>query len=394
MKETMMYLSSIKSRYFMLLVYLFLIAGATSCRDDHFESDLADDSIQLSKAELIQQALSRLPQTRGVSTLPVRMVTIKDTVTIRCFIIGSMKIDWGDDSTVLATGYKTYTHIYSDDLPSHGICIEGSHQAIKHLHVQDNELIYLDVTNNINLQYFDCMRNYLDELDLTDCPNLRTLHAANNELSFIDITHLSLLETLEIGYNRLTHIDVSKNFHLRTLQVGSNKITDIDLRENINLSHIVLSGLSLRTINNRIISDTSFSLFSNLMFLDISHTPFTSLDLSDNPLVFGIDISGSDVMRLDISKIKINWLNAAGSRLTDWIYTRVSLENLYNLRIENTPYEKFETNTSYLISTLPDRNEPHENGLTQQGHLYTYSHAIMNPTNLSALTLKNWVVNE
>ncbi len=192
----------------------------------------------------------------------------------------------------------------------------------------------------------------------------------------------------------MTHIDVSKNFHLRTLQVGSNKITDIDLRENINLSHIVLSGLSLRTINNRIISDTSFSLFSNLMFLDISHTPFTSLDLSDNPLVFGIDISGSDVTRLDISKIKINWLNAAGSRLTDWIYTRVSLENLYNLRIENTPYEKFETNTSYLISTLPDRNEPHENGLTQQGHLYTYSQAIMNPTNLSALTLKNWVVNE
>ncbi len=51
MRKTVMYLNSIKPRYFMLLVYLFLIAGATSCRDDNFESRINSTGFESAAAD-------------------------------------------------------------------------------------------------------------------------------------------------------------------------------------------------------------------------------------------------------------------------------------------------------------------------------------------------------
>ena len=91
MKKFKMYLSSIKSMYFILLSCLTLLLGTISCSNDNFETDLPEEAKQLSKAELLQkyskaelieQALSRMPQTRAENNR-VRMVTIKDSITIR-----------------------------------------------------------------------------------------------------------------------------------------------------------------------------------------------------------------------------------------------------------------------------------------------------------------------
>ena len=93
MKKAIKYLSGMKSRCFMLLTCLILLVGATSCSSDDFETNLPEESKQLSKsellqkyskAELIEQALSRMPQTRADNNR-VRMITIKDSITIRIF---------------------------------------------------------------------------------------------------------------------------------------------------------------------------------------------------------------------------------------------------------------------------------------------------------------------
>ncbi len=71
MKKAIKYLSGMKSRCFMLLTCLILLVSATSCSNDNFETNLPDEPKQLSKsellqkyskAELIEQALSRMPK--------------------------------------------------------------------------------------------------------------------------------------------------------------------------------------------------------------------------------------------------------------------------------------------------------------------------------------------
>ena len=93
-------LSSMKFRCLMLLACLILLVGVTSCSSDEFETNLPEEPKQLSKAELLQkyskaelieQALSRMPQTRADNNR-VRMITIKDSITIRYSATEDMKI--------------------------------------------------------------------------------------------------------------------------------------------------------------------------------------------------------------------------------------------------------------------------------------------------------------
>lgn len=379
----------------MFVVCLTLLVGAISCSNDDFEVNAPYESKELSNAELIELALSRMPQTRGDAPFPVMMVTTKKTVTIKCGVAENVEINWGDGSTipVVKNIINGYTHTYSDNQPSHGIFLKGSNQAITTLLVENNELIYLDVINNTELGFLACTGNKLAALDLTGCPNLLTLWAMRNNLSSIDVTHLPSLEALTLNDNQLTDIDVSKNLNLLSLFVGNNKITTLDLTKNTNLNCISLSGLSINTINNLPISNTSFSIFSKLKELDVSDTPFTSLDLSSNPLVFGIVISGTAITQLDISNLEIDYLDAVNSSLTNLKYTSNNLLYTYYLRIIDTPFEELSSNLYPLITALPDRNSPDEDGSVRQGNLCTSSSALIAPF-LSYLTAKNWVISQ
>ena len=430
MRKTVMYLSSIKPRYFMLLVYLFLIAGATSCRDDHFESDLTDDSIQLSKAELIQQALSRMPQTRGDNPNAVVMVTIKNTVNFRCWALDSMVIHWGDASTTSMTQKipnVNYSHTYTDGKPSHLIYISGSKQSIRNLLVGDNGLIFLDISYNENLMVLNCTNNHLDEVGWTGCSGLQYLYVANNELATIEVSHLIMLQGLDVKENRLTSLNVSKNQKLARLWIGKNQITDLDISENPNLfilemennpissldltqhvdmatlnvsctlikkldlrrntklQYLSLEGLSLETFNNHPVDDMSFSIYPQLKQLNVAYTPYTALDLFYNPLIQDINISGTEISRLDIADLSVKYLSASYSKLTSLIYTPNSLANLYELRIERTPFEKDESVLDFAL-VLPSRSEE------EPGHLYSYSPYL--DSLASCLKDMNWLINQ
>lgn len=396
MEKTMLCLNSIKSRCFMLVVCFILLMGVTSCNNDDFEVNAPDGQKELSNAELIELALSQLLQTRANLPFPVVMASTGKHVHVGCDATEDMVVYWGDGSTtpLIKDFSNTLSHTYSDNQPSHTIFLEGSSQAIKSLYVDNNELFYLDVTNNTSLGNLNCLWNNLSELNLEGCPELRSIVVGRNNLSSIDVTHLSNLEALHLSYNQLTEIDVSKNLKLHFLNVEYNQITDLDLINNTVLDEIILRGLSLKTINNLSISSTSFAVFPQLKLLDISYTPFISLDLSKNPLVSSIYIDGTVITQLDISNLQIKYLNATNSNLTNLIYTSNNLLDVIDLRIDGTPFEKLSSNLYPLLtSALPDRNLPNWHGLITQGHLYTNSLTLIAPF-LSYLTAKNWVVNQ
>ncbi len=406
MKKAIKYLSGMKFRCFMLLTCLILMVGATSCSSDDFGTNLPDDPKQLSKAELIQQALSRMPQTRGENPNAVVMVTTKKDVIIRGVATEDMTIYWDTEGTEPITkGTFELPYHFTIDEPVYCIHIKGSEKAIMWLLVNDSELIHLNVENNTEIEYLDCGKNKLDSLSLTGCPNLKIIRAQENELSSIDVTQLPLLEdlfleinhlrsldvsqnpnlqSLQVEYNWLTGIDVSKNPNLRTLEVGGNNITDLDLLKNRNLRRISIESLYLKTLNKLSVGSTSFAYFPNLEEIDVSYTDFTSLDLSNNPFVYGIDIDGTAITQLDISDLSIEYLHASFSNLTNLSSTTASLKDAYDLRIDMTPFENNTTAFYYFLDKLPDRT-----GLLE-GQLWTYS-SIPNGYRLD-LNRRNWKI--
>ncbi|MCM1031792.1 MAG: hypothetical protein NC410_10195 [Oscillibacter sp.] len=429
MQKEINFFSGIKSVYFMLLACLTLSICATSCSsDDEFETTLPEEQRQYTKAELIEQALSRMPQTRGENPNAVVMVTIENTVSFRCWTLDSMMIDWGDGLEAMTPKLPNveYSHTYTDNKPSHAIRISGSKEAIRNLLVNDNKLIFLDVSYNANMLVLNCTNNYLDEIDLTGCLGLQYLYLSNNELSSIEVSHLSTLLGLDVKDNRLTVINISKNQKLARLWIGKNKITtldlsgnpnlfiletennpitaldltqhtemvtlnvsytsitELDLKRNTKLQSISLEGLSLETFNNHLIGDMSFAIYPQLKQLNVAYTPFTALDLFYNPLLQGIDISGTEITQLDLSELTIEYLFASYSQLTNIIYTPSNFTNLFELRIERTPFEKTDAVLS-LAKRLPDRT-----GISA-GHLHSFS------PHLDSLAFcldgMNWLIN-
>lgn len=390
----MIYLNSMKSRCFMLVACVILVLGVTSCNSDDFDSITPDEQKELSNAELIEQALSRMPKTRGNAPFPVSMIVTQRTVTIDFSASEDMVIWWDDEGTTTIKGktFANQTYTFSKDKSQYIIFLQGSNEALNNLDVYNNGLTYLEVTNNTNLMSLLCLSNRLTELDLTGCTNLRTIWAGYNNLSSIDVSHLSQLESLLVDANQLTNIDVSKNQNLQVLHVGKNQITDLDLTKNTNLWDIRLSDLSIKTINNSNISDRSFAAFPKLQQLDVSYTPFTSLDLSNNPLVEGLQISGTAITQLDISNLQMVYLYATNSNLTNLTYTSNNLLYTVELSVKGTPFEALSSNLVNLITrALPDRNAPNKNGHIQQGHLYTSSDITLW---MPLVTAKNWVVNQ
>ncbi len=429
-------LSSMKFRCLMLLACLILLVGVTSCSSDEFETNLPEEPKQLSKAELLQkyskaelieQALSRMPKTRANNNR-FEMVTIKDSVCIQLSTTETIWIQWTDEEGVAVTAGSNVEKKYkfTDGYSSHCIYIEGTKEAIQSLTIDNNELISLKIYSNENLVILSCVNNHLDELDLpNECQALQVLHVSNNELSALEVTHIPLLYHLYAENNQLTYLDVSGNSNLFQLMLGNNKITaiklsvnlsalnlsgnpienidlsnnpnlinidvsftsitNLDLRNNPNLLLVSLEGLLLDTINDHPICDTSFSMFPKLFILNVASTPFTLLDLSKNTMLYAVDISGSAITKLDISDIRVQKLYATRSKLTNLIWGEDGLDNLFEVRIERTPFEKDWDRLEPFISALPRRSE------TSPGHLYTYSPNMKEITD--RLKPRNWLIN-
>ena len=408
--KTFSILNSMKSGYFMLVVCQTLLLGASACSHEEFGIEVPEMKKEWTKQELIELALSQMAEMRDVKH-PASMISIKDTVSIKCNASAEMTINWGDknyvEDTIVPNSNEVYTHIYTDGDPFHGISINGSMDAALDLNVNDNRLIFLKV-NAPRVTYLYCENNHLDSLDLAGGPILRKLFADNNELSVLDVSQASMLTDLRASHNRLKEIKLpqySPSFYtlmlsdnrikeidmtcyksLRTLLLDDNLITDLDLSTNPYLVHIYLSHLPLKTFNGDSVGAGDFSMYKGLRRIFLANTPFTSLDLSQNSSVNWIDISETSITTLDITNLSnITNLYAFYSELTNLEYISADLSKLRDVRIERTPLEKDRDKIWDLTNSLNKRD-----GETP-GILYTYSDhwALVN----QSMAGKNWIIN-
>ena len=403
--KTITILNSMKSGYFMLVACVTLLWGASACSNEEFGVEVPEVKKEWTKHELIELALSQMAEMRGAK-LPASMISIKDTVSIKCNASEEMRIVWetGKETIVPANSNAVYTHIYTDGKPSHYITIRGSMDATLNLNVDNNRLILLEV-NASHVTHLHCENNHLDSLDLAGGPRLKELFADNNELSFLDVSQASMLMdlrashnrlkeiklpqysqsfyTLRLTDNRLKEIDLTNNEILFFLHLEDNLITDLDLRGNPYLMDIYLNNLPLQTFNGVPVGAGDFSMYEGLSSICLANTPFTSLDLSQNPFVMIIDISETSISTLDITNLNdLVCLYASYSELTNLEYISANLSKLRDVRIERTPWENKWEKTLEFISSLPDRKN------TTPGTLYTYS-LMMD----SFVLPDNWIIN-
>lgn len=435
MKSITNYLNSMKSMYFMLLACVALSTGVTSCNQDEFENYEPGAKREFTKAELIDQALKRIPQTRanGERDIIATMVTIKDTIIIKCSVNDTVTIHGeGKPPRQLTKNQNSPQRItFSDNQPSHYVTIMGKEESLNDLGLDDAGLILLEiVSKNVNLTSLYCANNHLDEIDWSQLPNLRYVGVSNNELSSIDATDLHQLESFDASNNRLTKISFSQHPYMYELFVENNKLTNLDLSgitdlymltaqnnplktinleecemlgyldisstpittldlsHNTNLWELNLANTSIEILNNQSFCETSFAILKELENLNVANTSFDLLDLSSNPRLYMLDISGSAVTRVNLSNNPImGWLYATRSELTDLIGEKERLGNLVEVRIESTPLEKNSTKMIDLVCNfLPNRENQYP------GHLYTYSVCVNDL--LKYTQSKNWLINQ
>ena len=106
-----------------------------------------------------------------------------------------------------------------------------------------------------SLEELYCQNNQLTFLNVTQNSNLETLWFYSNQVGSINLSNNLLLTSLNCSQNILSSIDVSSNINLYAFICFSNLLTSIDLSQNPNLSYFKcysnqLEHLNLKNGNN------------------------------------------------------------------------------------------------------------------------------------------------
>ena len=162
------------------------------------------------------------------------------------------------------------------------------------LHLSNNNLSNIDLSQNIALTYLDLSSNNLNTIDLSRNKELTSLNLDYNNLSSIDISKNTELTYLHLWYNNLSSIDISKNISLISLNLSSNNLSSIDISKNtklttLNLNYNNLSGIDI----SKNISLTSLGLYYNNL---------SSIDSSKNTKLITLDLRNNNLSSIDISQ--------------------------------------------------------------------------------------------
>ena len=183
----------------------------------------------------------------------------------------SLKVDWPTVGTITNfAGIEGFTNLSYFDCHS------------------QTGLTKLDVSKNINLNFFDFSDTEVTTIDVTNCPNIQTLRCSSN------------LET----------IDLSKNSKINTLLVDDIKAPTFDLSK-----LPLLTTLSITNCKN--LTSVDLSKVPLLTSLTLVYCNFPTIDLSKVPLLTYLNASGLNLISLDLSKVpKLTFLQIAQNKLT------------------------------------------------------------------------------
>lgn len=151
----------------------------------------------------------------------------------------------------------------------------------------------LNISNFPQLQYFSARSNYgLTSVDPTGCPNLVSLVLEVTNVSHVDVSQNPILSVLNLSNTRVTDVDLSANPYLGELYISHDgsfnsesryKLRSIDLSKNPRLEFLDLSGNALTEI------DVTKNTYLKLLYLQ--RNLLTEIDLSKCNMLYNLDLS-------------------------------------------------------------------------------------------------------
>ena len=152
-------------------------------------------------------------------------------------------IDLGYDS--ILDNYVTTSNINSItflDVSNKGISdltgIEGF-ANLEDFGCSFNQITYLDVSANVNLDELYAPSNPLLNIDISGAISLTKLTLYDNNLSSIDLSNNTLLTEIYCQNNNLISLDISSNPNLTNLWCHNNQLMSLDLRNGNNFDALL-----------------------------------------------------------------------------------------------------------------------------------------------------------
>ncbi len=193
--------------------------------------------------------------------------------------------------------------------------------ALERLNVDDNQLLSLDVSKNLDLFVLDCKNNMITDLDISKnlkleylrCqnnridnlilnPNLNTIEADNNLLSSIDVTICSNLEYLSVPFNQLKGLDITQNNSLLGLEIHDNLLEELDITYNTLLTHIYAN-------NNLITEVKGLDVLTDIIQLHVVNNKIKHLDLSNITRLSTLRCENNLLESLNLSSVRSTSFN-------------------------------------------------------------------------------------
>ncbi|WP_372938651.1 hypothetical protein [Seonamhaeicola sp.] len=139
---------------------------------------------------------------------------------------------------------------------------------LKLLDVSANKLVSIKgLTDLKKIKILNLSFNYLEAISLNN-PLLEILHISNNDLTSLNITEAVSLKNLLLTTNKLNNLNTDSNINLETLLVSDNQLKSINLIENSSLTHLY--------ITSNLLTNLDVSSNSKLVDLKVDRNPHLS----------------------------------------------------------------------------------------------------------------------
>ncbi|MCH5347651.1 MAG: leucine-rich repeat domain-containing protein [Muribaculaceae bacterium] len=199
-----------------------------------------------------------------------------------------------------AIDLSPYTAINSIDLTDNAFKVPSAmkigtnHPDLLLLQVGINDVVdpQLDLRNFPNLQYFSGRNNYgITSIDPSGCPDLVSLVLEVTNISSIDVSRNQHLDVLNLSNTKITSVDISRNTNLGEFYLSHQgsynsddiyKVTEVDLTHNPYLEYLDLSGNKISSID--------LSNNPNLKLLYLQHNQIAEIDLSNNQKLASVNL--------------------------------------------------------------------------------------------------------
>lgn len=211
----------------------------------------------------------------------------------------------------------------------------------------------IDLSQNSKLEVLSLVGDF-KALDLSTCPNIKELHIFSLSLAELDIDDLTELNDLNITAFMLNDIDLSHNTKLTKLWLGDlfSNTGDITGQDNYTVTHTDDDDDYVST-NAPMHRPLDLSGNPELTNLNLSHSGFDSIDLSNCSKLEYINISGINVLNtLDLNSCTelLGLTVTQCSDLTSLAFDKCS--KLENIDIENVCVTQLDLSTAPSLKSF------------------------------------------